>query len=373
MPEGTATKPEPDLQLREMPRYGMREFFATRAGQTAAVLTATAEHLGRALGATVISAECFGPDPDGSGLYTAEPPVPPIAVPLTWVQCPTSANGLGGCHLRAVAEAEVRPLVLDGQVVGAVVNGPYAGECILSGIHPPDTTLAPDRQARAAYERMEQALSLAGMDFSHVVRTWLFLDDILSWYDDFNRVRTAFFTERSVFDRLVPASTGIGAANPAGAAMVTGVYAVKSNNPDVTVQAVPSPLQCPALQYGSSFSRAVEVAMPDLRRLLISGTASIAPDGRTQHVGDVAAQTARTCEVIAAILESRGMGWEDVTRATAYVRFAEDADAFERLRSAIGMPVLPVVVSQSVICRDDLLFELEVDAVQSRPRANAAQ
>jgi len=164
----------------------------------------------------------------------------------------------------------------------------------------------------------------------------------------------------------VPASTGIGGSNPHGAAMVAGIYAVKSSNPEVTVQAVPSPLQCPALEYGSSFSRAVEVAMPDLQRLLVSGTASIAPDGQTQHVCDVEAQTARTCEVIGAILESRGMGWEDVTRATAYVRFPEDAEVFEQFRSARGMPVLPVVVAHNVICRGDLLFELEVDAVRTR-------
>jgi len=213
---------------------------------------------------------------------------------------------------------------------------------------------------------MEQALSLAEMGFCHVVRTWLFLDDILSWYSDFNRVRTSFFTEHGVFDRLVPASTGIGGSNPAGAAIVAGVYAVKSEHPQVTVQAIASPLQCPALEYGSSFSRAVEVNMPDLRRLLISGTASIGPDGNTQHVGEVRAQTALTCEVIGAILESRDMAWEEVTRATAYVRHGEDAGVLAQFCSAAGMPDLPVIVADNVICRDDLLFELEVDAVQTQ-------
>lgn len=349
-----------------MPRDGMREFFVTRAGTAAASLTSTAEHLGRVLAANVVAAECFGPSLNGDDESAAGPLPGRLAIPLTWLQGGTSANGLGGVHLRAVAGAEVRSIELDGCVVGTVVEGPHAVECLLGGVHSADLSAASDRQARATFELIEQALGMADMDFSHVARTWLFLDDILSWYGDFNRVRTAFFTERGVFDGLVPASTGIGGSNPADAAVVAAVYAVKATNSEVTVQAVPSPLQCPALQYGSSFSRAVEVTMPDLQRLLISGTASIGPDGQTRHQGDAMAQTARTCEVVEAILQSRGMGWENVSRATAYVRSGQDAGVLQHCCAARAMPPLPVVVAQNVICRDDLLFELEIDAVRTR-------
>jgi enamine deaminase RidA (YjgF/YER057c/UK114 family) len=362
MPQDVAGLSPQDVQVRELPREAMREIFVTGPG-TAAALVPAAEHLGRDLAAVVLSAECFGPrlNGDQSAVETALAHV----LPLTWVLGGVTAAGLGGVHLRAVAGAQVRPLEMDGRLIGTVVAGPYATEVMLGGIYAPDPTAARDRQARLTFESIEQALALAGMDFSHVARTWLFLDDILSWYGDFNRVRTDFFRERGVFDGVVPASTGIGGSNPAGAAMVAGAYAVKPHGPDVTVTALPSPLQCPAPQYGSSFSRAVEVAMPDMRRVLVSGTASIAPGGETQHVGDVQGQTARTCEVVAAILESRGMGWEDVTRATAYVRFPQDAGAFEDYRQSAGLPPLPVVVAHNVICRDDLLFEIEVDAVQS--------
>ena len=132
---------------------------------------------------------------------------------------------------------------------------------------------------------MEAALRLAGMDFSHVVRTWLFLDEILAWYRELNQARDAFFTSRGVYDGLVPASTGIGARNPAGTAVVAELLAVQPKSSRVRIRSVPSPLQCPALQYHSSFSRAVEVAQPDHRRLFISGTASIGPDGRSAHAG----------------------------------------------------------------------------------------
>lgn len=348
-------------RTREVSREGMQELSITCAGKAAEDLELLARHVTSEWDAGVIAAEYFGPRLNGSAPRAREV-LAQTTMPLTWVQGGEKEEGLGGIHLRAVTGAEVRPLRLDGVVVGSVIEGPYAVECLLGGVHCMDTSLSAPAQARATFERLEDALALADMDFSHVARTWLFLDDILSWYDDFNPVRTAFFTERGVFDRMVPASTGIGGSNPHGAALVTGAYALKSKHPAVTVQALPSPLQCPALQYGSSFSRAVEVAMPDLRRVLVSGTASIAPSGETAHVGDVAAQTARTCEVVEAILQSRGMGWEHVTRATAYVRYAEDAGVLEQHCRTANLPPLPVVVAHNVICRDDLLFELEVDA-----------
>lgn len=350
----------PRAHVSELAREGMKEYHITVPEAAAADLAKLAEHLATTAEAVPVAAECFRPCDD-------EPtPLAPSDIPLTCVIGGPAAAGLGGLHLSGIADGFVTELRVEGRVVGTVVEGPYATEVRLAGLTAEDTTATPGAQARRTFEMMEEALALCDMDFSHVARTWLFLDDILAWYDDFNRVRTAFFKERGVFDHLVPASTGIGGANPAGAAMVAGVYAVRAQHPDVTVQAVPSPLQCPAPDYGSSFSRAVEVATPDLTRLLISGTASIAPGGETQHHGKVLAQTQLTCEVVEAILQSRGMGWEDVTRATAYVRFAQNAGVLEEYRQRAGMPALPVVVAHNVICRDDLLFELELDAARER-------
>ncbi len=360
---GTAA-PQSDrtMQLREVRREGMREVYVTRRLAPDGDIGAAIEELHSTSGASVIGAEYFDPrtshsDRDG---YTG---------PLTWVLSDSvteGLGGLGGLHLRAVGGAELEPVVLDGRTVGTVIHGPHASECLLAGIRTEDTSAPRELQARVTFEAIERALDTVGMDFSNVARTWLFLDDILDWYGEFNGVRTAFFTERGVFDRMVPASTGIGGANPWGAAMMVGAYAIEAHDPRVKVEALPSPLQCPALQYGSSFSRAVEIDMPDLRRVFVSGTAGIAPNGETAHIGDVLAQTALTCDVIEAILDAHAMGWEDVTRATAYVRFPEDAGVFEQHRVAAGLPELPVVVAHNTICRDDLLFELEVDAVQVR-------
>jgi len=318
----------------------------------------TMQTLGEAAGlpadGQVIRADVFGP-----------PATLSLRCPTIWV-CPLNghADHLGGVYLQAVTGATVRPVVLDGRAVGSVIETPEAVEFVGAGIGPADARASAPEQARQTYERMEQALALAGMDFSHVVRTWLFLDEIYAWYADFNAVRTAFFTDRGVFDGLVPASTGIGAPNPHGWAIMTGLLAVRPKAERVHAQAVPSPLQCPALQYGSSFSRAVEVAMGDHRRLLISGTASINAAGETVHLGDVAAQVAQTMDVLQAILESRGMAWADVTRATAYVLDPADAPVFARYLAEHDLTDLPVITAHSAICREDLLFELELDAVR---------
>ncbi len=349
---------ETGLQVREIGRQGWREFAVTSAAVPPSDLRPLAARLHQTLAAEVLAAEHFGPSPSSG--------VPPVGndLPLTCVLDGPPAPGLGGLHLSAVAGARIRPLRLAGQLVGAVMEGPYAVECMLSGLYPPDPIAPPADQARAVFARIEQALALAGMDFGHVARTWFFLDDILAWYDDFNRVRAAFLADRPA-GGLIPASTGVGGSNPLGAALVARAYAVRPLRAGVNVQSVPSPLQCPAAEYGSYFSRAVEVVMPDLRRLLISGTASIAPDGRTRYVGDVDAQVAWTCEVVSALLRSRGMGWGDVTRATAYFRRFQDCPALEHYRLAHDLPDLPLLLVPQTICRDDLLFELEVDAVCS--------
>ena len=74
-------------------------------------------------------------------------------------------------------------------------------------------------------------------------------------------------------------------------------------------------------------------------------------------------QIDRTFDVVAAILESRDMDWTDVTRAIAYVKRGKDADAYHAGLQRRGLSPLPAVVTENDICRDELLFELEVDAV----------
>ena len=95
---------------------------------------------------------------------------------------------------------------------------------------------------------------------------------------------------------------------------------------------------------------------------MVSGTASIAVDGSSVWVGDAPRQVAHTMEVVDAILRSRGFTFADVTRAIAYFKHPDDAPAFDAWCASRGLEAMPVIRTHCGICRDDLLFEIELDA-----------
>ncbi len=283
--------------------------------------------------------------------------------PVTWIDGGTELLGTQMTGVRGVA---VEALEDGGQVVGTTFEDDCGRHCYVGNVFSKNATGSRNEQARDAFEGLERALGLVGMDFSHVVRTWLYNDDILDWYSDFNEVRWQFFDERGIATGVMPASTGIGATNPAGASVVAECVAIKPEMAGVSTEVVESPLQCPASDYRSSFSRAAELYLCDERRLFVSGTASIAPEGETAHVGDVPGQISLTMEVVEAILISRNMGWRDVTRGIAYFPDLRDAPLLDSYCEGRGLPRLPLAITQGIVCRDDLLFEIEVDAVAPR-------
>jgi enamine deaminase RidA (YjgF/YER057c/UK114 family) len=284
--------------------------------------------------------------------------------PLLWLQgdvCP--GTQISGAQAFVVDGATVRYIKLDGRIVGSYWEDDDAEYSLLTGILPVSLDATPGGQTYNIFEQIEAALSKVGMDFSHVVRTWLYLDKLLDWYDEFNVARTNFFLSRGVFDRLIPASTGIGASNPFGAALTSGALAIRPKHDRVLIREVASPLQCAATEYRSSFSRAVEVTFPERRYLTISGTASIAPGGESLYQDDVVKQIHLTLDVVEAILKSRGYKWENTVRAIGYFRDINDLPIFDAILKERGIAPLPLVPAHTIVCRDDLLFEIELDAV----------
>ena len=285
-----------------------------------------------------------------------------IPCPATSLSFPTVQDGF---TTWAIEGLDVQEITIDGETVGTMFeddNGVYL-RC--AGVKP-DVSLPPGKEAaRQVFSKLSQALASAGMDFSNVVRTWFYNDDILSWYDEFNEVRTAFFEEAGVFQGLVPASTGIGATNAFGAAMMTGLFALKPKNEQTYARKVASPLQCPPSDYGSSFSRAASVKTPQGERLFISGTASVAPEGHTAFVGDLDKQIDLTFKVVKAILAECSMNESHVTRAIAYLKKLEFNDSFQSYVQARGLSKMPLLTTVGTICRDDLLFEIELDAYKA--------
>lgn len=132
-----------------------------------------------------------------------------------------------------------------------------------------------------------------------------------------------------------------------------------------------------AYDYGSSFSRGMRIDLNGLTILLISGTASIDEQGRTVHVGDFRAQQRRTYDNISKLLASEGATWHDIVRTTCYLRDIErDYQAFNEERTAFfkeqGLDPLPASTGiQAILCRPDLLIEIEAIAMFRRESPEA--
>ncbi|MEI6564251.1 MAG: Rid family hydrolase [bacterium] len=268
-------------------------------------------------------------------------------------------------QVMAVSGTPIIPIRQKGRNIGVIFEDENARYCRLSGLMPLDISASRETQARAVLEMADFILSTNGFQFTDTVRTWFYLDRLLEWYAGFNEVRTAFFKARAVFEKMVPASTGIGASNPWGAALIGDLLAIQPKSPSVHVRAVPSPLQDSALNYASSFSRAVEIKCPTYSSLLISGTASIDRVGNTVFKDDHAGQIEQTLQVVEALLRSRSMTWGDVVRGIAYFTDMTDHPIFDAACRRHGLPAFPLARARADICRHDLIFELEVDAIST--------
>ena len=129
--------------------------------------------------------------------------------------------------------------------------------------------------------------------------------------------------------------------------------------------------------YGSAFSRGLRLDIKGITILLISGTASVDEHGRTVHAGDFRAQTWRTYQNITGLLEAEGASWKDVVRTTCYLRDIErDYEAFNEVRTQFlkeqGLDPLPASTGiQAILCRPDLLVEIEAMAIFESDRVAA--
>jgi len=122
----------------------------------------------------------------------------------------------------------------------------------------------------------------------------------------------------------------------------------------------------------SSFSRGLRLDIKGVTILMISGTASIDENGKTVHEGDFRAQCLRTYQNITALLAAEGATWKDIVRTTCYLRDIErDYQAFNEERTAFykeqQLDPLPASTGiQAILCRPDLLIEIEAIAMFRR-------
>ncbi len=237
-----------------------------------------------------------------------------------------------------------------------------------------------------AFERMRRQLADQGVPFENVVRTWLYLGDIVGpegdtqRYIELNRARTDFFrgmrfltafTPPGLNGSVYPASTGIGTE---GRNIIMSCIGIAVDKEGIKILPLENPQQTSAFDYGCEyglkspkFARAMAIAGQDSATIFVSGTASIT-NSETQHVGDAGKQTDQTLDNIAALigganLESHGVHGLDATLdhlalVRVYIKYQEDyATVREVCERRLGE--LPTIYAIGDVCRPDLLVEIE--------------
>ncbi len=214
-------------------------------------------------------------------------------------------------------------------------------------------------QMDAMFARTEELFEVWGFAFTDVVRTWIYVDPLLETYDELNASRDALFdrTGVRVEGRLEapPASTGIQGLHPDGALCFVDALATHG----LPFRAIRPEHQPEAWDYGSAFSRGMVGEVGDGRFITVSGTASINPDGHTEHPADARAQILLTWHNINALLQSEGVDPGVAGMWTLYFKDASVVEAWNALEAEGELPALEAVRILADVCRDDLLFEAE--------------
>jgi enamine deaminase RidA (YjgF/YER057c/UK114 family) len=237
-----------------------------------------------------------------------------------------------------------------------------------------------------AFEQMRQMLAKVNVGFEQVIRTWLYLGDIVGpegetqRYKELNRARSDYYENfrflakhvlPGVTETVYPASTGIGTDIRD---VIMGCIAMTTKREDLRIRPLENPLQTSAFDYMASygpkspkFSRAMALTAGDCATFFISGTASIT-QSESQHIEDIEAQTNQTLDNIAALisednlsrhgLPGRGATLRDLAFARVYIKRQDD---YEKTRQVCQdrFGELPTIYAVADVCRPELLVEIE--------------
>lgn len=222
------------------------------------------------------------------------------------------------------------------------------------------------------FDRAERILKENGGSYRNVVRTWIYLADILSWYTGFNKVRNDRYKEYGFLidqsDRVetekiyLPASTGILGYNCFGAGAVMDLLAIiPQQDNKVKFEQETGKKQKSPFRYGSAFSRAMKIIEPGNTTVYLSGTASINEEGTTVFKGDTKNQIIKTMEVVEALVgeEEENITIKDICTSTIFLKKAEDYKIYREVSGQCGLDNIPTVCIVADVCREDLLFEID--------------
>ncbi|MHC4665517.1 MAG: RidA family protein [Planctomycetota bacterium] len=297
--------------------------------------------------------------------------------PVTYIEGnPAWGKGFAGVIIHAVSGENAKNVrtIYNGDIpCGRAWRHQGLTWLILQNIHGAAGGSARTYQAQDMIARAECLLRRQGLQYRNVVRTWFYLSDILGWYDEFNSVRNAKYTEYGLMSSpadnhlLLPASMGVSGENPFGAAGVMGLLAVTGDGESCSpVRQLTNARQVDAFRYGSAFSRGTVVENSEVSIIQVSGTAAIDEAGKSLHVGDIRSQISCTFDKVESLIEPEGAALDDICAATVFVKCPEHAEIFWEMARARGLQGFPGVCVVADVCRDELLFEIDAEVVIER-------
>lgn len=218
-------------------------------------------------------------------------------------------------------------------------------------------------QCMSNYEFVFNRLYEFGFESKHIVKFWNFIDNILDRYKSFNEVRDIYFKNNWILWDY-PAGTGIDCKSNGNYLMNSALFTVKSEDGSVNISSMKSVLQCDAVDYGPKFSRAkiVDFKYDNMRKIYISGTASVDNEWNSIYTDDINKNIWYTMECVGHLLEKAGMKFDNIVSAFVYLKkfdyYKNFLDYYEQSRLWF-----PFIYTFCDICRDDFLFEIECIAV----------
>jgi len=220
-------------------------------------------------------------------------------------------------------------------------------------------------QTHAAFQAYIAELGRQGATLrDHVQRTWIFVPSIDRDYGAMTAARRELFLDEGLSpESHYLASTGIaGRHSECQQDVILEGYAIAGIHPEqVRYLTAPDHLG-PTQVYGVTFERGVSIQYGDRRHVLISGTASIDPQGRICHLRDVMAQTRRAFANVEALLHEAGAGFEDLAQMIVYLRDPSDQPVVQAWLEE-HFPEVPCVLVHAPVCRPGWLIEVECSAI----------
>jgi enamine deaminase RidA (YjgF/YER057c/UK114 family) len=301
-----------------------------------------------------------------------------IHTPVTFVEGESCfENTIAGIQIRAlkpISDTSIRTILDQGVPKGRTwnINGStfYMLQSIDGGDTKNNEITSRKFQSEAMFRQAERLLRDHGAAYQDVVRTWIYISDILDWYNDFNAVRNRCYAEygflgtsdskKQAEQMYLPASTGIEGRNPSGRPATMDVFAVHhSSQSTINVRPLYGVKQRSPFRYGSAFSRAVVIEESGSTLILVSGTASIDEEGKSIFINDPAAQMQQTLNVISTLIEPEGAKLQDMCEATVFLKRKQDFSLYQKIAEQIGIANTPSVNVVADVCRDELLFEID--------------